>query len=143
MTASRTVIVVEDDTNTLSGYLEFLTSAGFEAIGVADGAEALSMAVRHPPAAVITDISLPGMDGFALAEALHLHSRTREVPVIGLTAHWSPDIHARSEEVCMKAVLLKPCVPSHLVAELRRVLDRLRAAPAAANGGVDVPHPRD
>lgn len=126
MTDSLTVIVVEDDTNTLSGYLEFLVTAGFEAIGVADGAEALAMAVQNPPAAVITDISLPGMDGFALAEALHRHGRTRDVPVIGLTAHWSPDIHARSGEVCMRAVLLKPCVPAHLVAELRRVLDKAR-----------------
>src|SRR3982074_32226 len=126
MTDSQTVIVVEDDAHTLSGYLEFLVSAGFDAIGVADGAEALSMAVQDPPAAVITDISVPGMDGFALAEALHRHTRTRDVPVIGLTAHWNPDIHARSGEVNMRAVLLKPCVPSHLVAELRRVLDKSR-----------------
>jgi CheY-like chemotaxis protein len=49
-----------------------------------------------------------------------------DVPVIGLTAHWSPGIQARSGEVRMHAVLLKPCVPAHLVAELRRVLDRTR-----------------
>jgi CheY-like chemotaxis protein len=141
MTDSRIVIVVEDDTHTLSGYLEFLLTAGFEAIGVADGAEALSMAVKNPPAAIVTDISLPGMDGFTLAEALHGDERTRDVPVIGLTAHWSPDIRARSAEVSMRAVLLKPCVPTHLVAELNRVLDKSRPAPAS--GTVDVPHPRD
>jgi CheY-like chemotaxis protein len=126
MTDSPAVIVVEDDAHTLTGYLEFLVAAGFDAIGVADGAEALSVAVQNPPAAIVTDISLPGMDGFALAEALHRQARTRDVPVIGLTAHWSPGIQARSGEVRMHAVLLKPCVPAHLVAELRRVLDRTR-----------------
>lgn len=132
------MIVVEDDSHTLSGYLEFLISAGFEAIGVADGAQALAMAVQDPPAAIVTDISLPGMDGFALAEALHRHWRTREVPVIGLTAHWSPGIHTRSEEVSMRTVLLKPCVPAHLVAEIRRVLDKPRGS-VTGRDGADVP----
>jgi DNA-binding response OmpR family regulator len=135
MTETRTVIVVEDDDHTLSGYLEFLVTAGFEAIGVSDGAQALSMAVLNPPAAIVTDIALPGMDGFALAEALHRHWRTRDVPVIGLTAYWSPDIHTRSGEVNMRTVLLKPCVPAHLVAELRRVLDKPRGVATGRGGG--------
>ena len=132
-----TVIVVEDDIHTLSGYLEFLATAGFEATGVPDGADALSIAVDHPPAAVVTDISMPGMDGFTLAEALHHHTGTRNVPVIGLTAHWSPDVRARANEVGMRAILLKPCLPSHLVAELRRVLEKSRPAVAAETNQTD------
>jgi CheY-like chemotaxis protein len=120
------VLVVEDDANALSGYLEFLGAAGFEPTGVSNGADALPMALRHPPAAVVTDITLPGMSGFDLAAALHCDMRTRHVPVIGLTAHWSPDIRTRASDVAMQAILVKPCVPSHLVAELERVLDRAR-----------------
>ena len=67
------------------------------------------------------------MSGFELAAALHCDMRTRHVPVIGLTAHWSPDIRARAVDVAMQAILVKPCVPSHLVAELERVLDRAQA----------------
>jgi two-component system, cell cycle response regulator DivK len=121
------VLVVEDDFNALSGYLEFLAAAGFEPTGVGDGAEALSIALRHPPAAVVTDITMPGMSGFELAAALRCDVRTRQVPVIGLTAHWTPDVRARAVDVAMQAVLLKPCVPSHLVAELERVLGRVKA----------------
>ncbi len=139
MADTLTVIVVEDDLHTLSGYLEFLAGAGFEATGVSDGADALSIAVTKPPSAVVTDISLPGMDGFSLAEALHHHSDTKDVPVIGLTAHWSPDIRARANEVSMRAVLLKPCMPSHLVAELRRVLEK----PRSAGAPTDVPDPHE
>jgi len=127
MTDRYPVLVVEDDDNALSGYLEFLSAAGFEATGVSNGADALPMALRQPPAAIITDISLPGMSGFELAAALHCDIRTRHVPVIGLTAHWSSDVRARAVDVAMEAVLLKPCVPSHLVAELERVLDRAQA----------------
>ena len=127
MTDRYPVLVVEDDDNALSGYLEFLSAAGFEATGVSNGADALPMALRQPPAAIITDISLPGMSGFELAAALHCDIRTRHVPVIGLTAHWSSDVRARAVDVAMEAVLLKPCVPSHLIAELERVLDRAQA----------------
>ena len=120
------VLVVEDDVNALSGYLEFLGAAGFDPTGVSNGADALPLALRNPPAAVVTDITLPGMSGFDLAAALHYDMRTRHVPVIGLTAHWSPDIRTRASDVAMQAILVKPCVPSHLVAELERVLDRTR-----------------
>jgi CheY-like chemotaxis protein len=62
------------------------------------------------------------MNGFALASALHHDSRTRDIPVIGLTAHWGVEVRGKAAECRMRAVLVKPCVPDHLVAELRRVL---------------------
>jgi CheY-like chemotaxis protein len=121
------VLVVEDDSNALSGYLEFLAAAGFQPTGVSSGSEALPIALRNPPAAIVTDITLPGMTGFELAAALRCDVRTRHVPVIGLTAHWTPDVRARAVDVSMQAILLKPCVPSHLVAELERVLGHAKA----------------
>ena len=127
------VLVVEDDPNTLGGYVEFLTAAGFRAIGAADGADALPIALRHRPDAVVTDITMPGLDGFALAAALRTDLRTRHVPVIGLTAHWSSEIHLRARDVAMQVILAKPCIPSHLVAELDRLL-------GGASGRVDDAH---
>jgi CheY-like chemotaxis protein len=127
---AKHVMVVEDDANTLTGYLEFLSAAGFEARGVSNGAEALRMAFEHPPAVVVTDITLPGMNGFALATALHHDTRTRDIPVIGLTAHWGIEVPGKAAESCMRAVLVKPCLPAHLVAELHRVL----ASPGAILG---------
>jgi DNA-binding response OmpR family regulator len=120
------VLIVEDDLNALSGYLEFLTAAGFEVTGVADGAEALSLALANPPAAVVTDITVPGMNGFELAAALREDARTRSIPVIGLTGHWSADVHARAREVAMQVILSKPCNPAHLVAEIQRLLGHLK-----------------
>ena len=126
MTGNTHVLIVEDDPNALSGYLEFLSAAGFEPTGVGNGAEALPLALRNPPAALVTDIMLPGMNGFELAAALRGDARTRSIPIIGLTAHWTADVHARANDVAMQVMLLKPCVPSHLVAELDRVLGRAK-----------------
>ena len=125
--STNRVLIVEDDPNALSGYVEFLTAAGFEPTGVPNGAEALPIALGDPPAAVVTDITLPGMTGFQLAAALRGDSRTRSIPIIGLTAHWTADVHTRARDVAMQVILSKPCIPGHLVAELLRVLGRAKA----------------
>jgi CheY-like chemotaxis protein len=125
------VIVVEDDRSALSGYVEYLATAGFEVTGVGDAMSALPIALRQPPEALVTDITLPGMSGFELAAALRADVRTRHVPVIGLTAHWTPEVRTRAADVHMQTVLLKPFTPSHLIAELERVLAARRAAAAS------------
>jgi CheY-like chemotaxis protein len=123
--APTPILVVEDDGNTLTGYMEFLATAGFKPTGVADATSALPIALRNPPDVIVTDITLPGgMSGFEFAAALRADIRTRHVPVIGLTAHWTPQVRSRAADVKMQAILLKPCIPSHLVAELERVLGR-------------------
>lgn len=120
--SAASVLVVEDDESARSGYVEYLVCAGYDATGMPDAISALPMVLAHPPAVVITDIMMPGMNGFELAAALRADARTRELPVIGLTANWTVDIHSRAAAVRMCALLLKPFTPSHLVAELDRVM---------------------
>ena len=105
-----------------------LHSHGYTVLEAKDGAEALRLALSNPPDAIVTDIALPGMTGFNLAAALRSDERTRHVPIIGLTAHWAPEVHATAASVAMHTVLLKPCVPSHLVAELERLLAHAKGA---------------
>jgi CheY-like chemotaxis protein len=124
MSTNYRVLIVEDDPNALSGYLEFLTAEGLEPTGAPNGTDALPIALGNPPAAVVTDITLPGMNGFELAAALRGDPRTRAIPIIGLTAHWTAEVHTRARDVAMQVVLAKPCIPEHLVAELNRVLGR-------------------
>ena len=133
------VLLVEDDRNALSGYIEYLEAAGYEVVGVTDGRAALPVATTGGAKVVVTDINLPGMSGFELAAALREAPLTRDIPVIGLTANWSRDIHTRAVAVHMSAVLRKPCLPSHLVAELERVLGTRGGVQAAV--GPPAPHP--
>jgi CheY-like chemotaxis protein len=118
------VLVVEDDSNALSGYLEFLTAAGFVAVGQSDGASALAFVNHTVPDIVVTDLTMPGLDGFALAAALHADARLRAVPVIGITAHWNAEMQAHAVAAGFSAMIAKPCIPSHVVAEIERALRR-------------------
>ena len=124
------VLVAEDDPHALSGYVEFLSTAGFVAYGRGDGREALSTALEIVPDIVVTDIAMPGLDGFALAAALRADSLTRHVPILGMTAHWTSDTQSNGQRAGFSAMLLKPCLPTHLLAEIERVLQSAKSAPA-------------
>jgi CheY-like chemotaxis protein len=116
------VLVAEDDPHALSGYLEFLGRSGFVASGSVDGQEALGLAVETVPDIVVTDINMPGLDGFALAAALRADRRTRHVPLLGMTGHWTAEMQTEAQRAGFSAMLLKPCLPAHLLAEVERVL---------------------
>ena len=134
MDASREnimVLVAEDDPHALSGYLEFLGRAGFVASGSGDGKEALGLAVETLPDIVVTDINMPGLDGFALAAALRADRRTRHVPLLGMTGHWNADMQSEAQRSGFSAMLLKPCMPAHLLAEVERVLRHAKLMSAA------------
>jgi DNA-binding response OmpR family regulator len=116
------ILIVEDDTNAREGLMDFLACEGLVVRGAATADEALSLAIEKVPSAVVTDIQLPGTSGFDLAEMLRHRPETRDVLVIGLTGHWSPEISSRAARAGMAAMLMKPCLPAHLVAEIRRLL---------------------
>jgi DNA-binding response OmpR family regulator len=133
------VLVVEDDPNTLTGCVEFLTEAGFAAVGRGDGTSALEFARETTPDIVLTDIAMPGMDGFALASALHADEHTRAVPVVGMTGRWNAEMQSEAVAAGLVAMIAKPCMPSHLVAEINRVVRRSRLMAAVLNAMDDGP----
>jgi CheY-like chemotaxis protein len=135
--AGTVVLVAEDDPHALSGYLEFLTRSGYVASGSGNGNEALGLAIQMVPDLVVSDIMMPGLDGFALAAALRADRRTRHVPLLGMTAHWSAEMQAHALRAGFSAMLLKPCLPTHLLAEVERVLRHGRLM-AAALGQITV-----
>jgi len=125
------VLVAEDDPHALSGYVEFLATAGFVASGRSDGREALTTALETVPDIVVTDIAMPGLDGFGLAAALRADRLTKHVPIVGMTAHWTAEIQSEAQRAGFSAMLLKPCLPTHLLAEIERVLRHARLMAAA------------
>ena len=64
---------------------------------------------------------------------LRVQTRTHSIPVVAMTAYWAADVHERADRAGMTAILMKPCQPDHLIAELHRVLrsTQLRRVAAA------------
>lgn len=123
------VLIVEDDLSTRLMYREFLTHAGFQTIEAHNGKQALDKAREELPDAVLTDLAVPGIDGFEFCRALHQTASTRSIPILAVTGHAEYlDEPERFRQAGISRVLTKPCDPDVIVRELRRLL----AVPARA-----------
>ena len=117
------VLIVEDDLSTRILYREYLQHDGFRTIDAHNGYQALEKARDLRPNAVLTDLAVPGMDGFEFCRALRDLPSTRTIPILAVTGHSEylvdPD---RFTQAGIAHVLIKPCAPDVIAYELRRLL---------------------
>jgi CheY-like chemotaxis protein len=118
------VLIVEDDFSTRMLYREYLQHDGFRTIDAHNGYQALEKARALRPNAVLTDLAVPGMDGFEFCRALRDSPATRSIPILAVTGHSEyleqPD---RFAQAGIAHVLIKPCAPDVIAFELRRLLN--------------------
>jgi two-component system, cell cycle response regulator DivK len=122
-TLNPLVLIVEDDLDTRMLYREYLLHEGFRIIDAHNGHQALEKARELCPNAVLTDLAVPGMDGFEFCRALQQSDTTRTIPILAVTGHSEyleqPD---RFSQAGIAHVLIKPCPPDVIAYELRRLL---------------------
>ncbi len=82
---AETVLVIDDDPNTLDLTRRFLTREGYAVQTANSGAQGLELAEKIRPSAITLDVMMPGMDGWAVLTALKKDPRTAGIPVIMLT----------------------------------------------------------
>jgi two-component system cell cycle response regulator DivK len=116
------VLLVDDLSDSRAMYVEHLRDAGFGVAEAATGHEALERAFALRPDLVVMDLALPSLDGWEATRRLKGDLRTAHVPVIALTGHALQRHSQRAAEAGCAALLIKPCLPEVLVAEIRRVL---------------------
>jgi CheY-like chemotaxis protein len=80
-----TVLVIDDDPNTLDLLGRTLAASGFRAVTAGAGEEGLELARSLKPSAITLDVIMPGMDGWAVLRELKNDRETRDIPVIMLT----------------------------------------------------------
>jgi CheY-like chemotaxis protein len=83
---SRSVLVVDDDDDSLMVIAHVLEQLACEACFVSDGYGALIAAQRYRPALILSDINLPELDGFSLLQQLRADPATKHIPVVAVTA---------------------------------------------------------
>lgn len=127
------ILIVEDDLGTRTMYRDLLGSEGFRTVEAHNGFQALEKARTEHPDAVLTDLAVPGMDGFEFCRALHQSAALRSIPVLAVTGHAEYlDDPTRFRDAGISQVLLKPSAPDVIASELRRLL---QTTVDANNGG--------
>ena len=118
------VLIVDDDA-TVREYLRDVLEAHWRVTAVGDGAAALAELRRAPPDVIVTDVMMPGVDGFDLLRAIRSDERTRELPVIMLSASAGEEARVGGLQAGAADYLVKPFSPRELVA---RVASQLAAS---------------
>ncbi|MGC4094607.1 MAG: ATP-binding protein [Polyangiaceae bacterium] len=122
----KPLILVADDNADMRDYIERLLGNAYRVVCVADGAEALRVATKRHPDLVLSDVMMPGLDGFEFLRALRADARTQPVPVILLSARAGEDSAVEGLEAGADDYLVKPFSARELRARVRTHLDLAR-----------------
>ncbi|MFM8676376.1 MAG: response regulator, partial [Burkholderiaceae bacterium] len=121
---TSTILIVEDEpaiAELLAINLEF---AGHRAVRAADAEEAIRLIQHELPDLILLDWMLPGIAGVRLAEKLRADERTREIPIIMLTARSDEGDKVHGLETGADDYITKPFSPKELMARIKAVLRR-------------------
>jgi two-component system phosphate regulon response regulator PhoB len=136
--ARETVLIVEDEEE-IQELLQYnLSKDGFRGVGVLSGEDAIKKARAEHYDCILLDLMLPGMDGLDVCRALKKDEKTRNIPIIMLTAKGEePDI-VTGLELGADDYIVKPFSPKVLIARIKTVLRRKSAEPVDESAPLQV-----
>ena len=116
------VLVVDDEADIAELLTYTFPEAGYEVLAASDGMAAVSAAQRWLPEAIVLDLNLPGLDGFAVCEMLRVLPSTRDIPILMLTAFASEESRAVGLKLGANEYLTKPFSPRDVVTRVRELM---------------------
>ena len=119
---SRTILLVEDNIDNRVIYRRALEHFGYTVLEALDGDEAIRTARESVPDLILMDISIPRVNGWDVTKILLNEERTKQIPIIALTAHALPSDRARGAELGFARYLTKPIEPRRVIEEIERVM---------------------
>ena len=119
-----TILVVEDDEGTRLSLQDYLELEGYIVVTAEDGWQALQIVETFHPQLVITDISMPRLDGYAFLKSLRQKPAWRLLPVIFLTARTATQARVQGYQVGCDVYLEKPFELEEIGAVVRNLLER-------------------
>jgi CheY-like chemotaxis protein len=121
------VLLVEDDRDGRILFAEWLQRAGFRVEQAHNGLQALERAFDLVPDAILTDLNIPGIDGYELTRRLKQDDRTQRIPILAVTGYapFTQD-PGRADRAGCDAVLPKPCQPEDLEKTLNALIAQAR-----------------
>lgn len=120
----KKVLIVDDEMNVCEFISEALSGAGFITLIADSGYEALEKAQTAQPDLVILDVMMPGIDGWQVLERLRRNPKTKDIPVVMLTAKSGTESLFKSNELNVLDYFIKPIDAKELVLFVRRYADR-------------------
>lgn len=123
----RPALIIEDDADIAESVRYNLETAGFQASVASSGEQGLTLALDtvNPPALIILDLMLPGMNGMELCRRLRKENQTRRTPIIMLTAKTAEADRVAGLDLGADDYIGKPFSVREFLARVRAVLRRV------------------
>jgi DNA-binding NarL/FixJ family response regulator len=122
---SKRLLVIDDEPNLLRAVAACLKAEDYEVSTARSGHEALMQLAEFVPDLIISDIRMPGMDGYKLARQLRGSPRTALVPIVFLSAKDETADRIEGFHAGIDAYLTKPFEPDELIAVVNGILTRV------------------
>lgn len=127
--AGETILIVDDESNIVELARMYLEQEGFRVESTSDGASALEMITRQPPALLVLDLMLPEVDGWEVCRRTRSGTAAPDLPIIMLTARDEDVDKIVGLELGADDYVTKPFNPRELVARVKALLRRTVRAP--------------
>lgn len=124
MAADPLVLVVDDYADARAMYAAWLQVSGFRVTEASTAAQAIELAFAEPPAAVLMDLSLPGLDGLEATRRLKSDPRTAHVPVVAITGHVESRVAEAARAAGCDTFIVKPSPVTVVVDAVTRLISR-------------------
>jgi len=121
---SDRLLIIEDNVQNFYMMRFLLEKNGFTVIGAENGREGIAAALSRRPRAILLDIQLPEMDGYAVAAELKKHPELAEVPIIAVTSYAMVGDRERILAAGATGYIEKPINPDTFVAEIIQYLPK-------------------
>ncbi len=121
---SKRILIVDDEPKLLSAVAETLSEEGYQVTTAKSGMEALVQLAESLPDLIISDVRMPGMDGYQLVGTLRSNPRTELIPIIFLTAKGRREDRISGFRNGVDAYVTKPFDPEELLVIIANILNR-------------------
>ncbi len=116
---ARSILVVEDNQADRARLEKLLSDAGYLVSSAGDGNQALASVKANKPDAIFMDVNMPGLDGFAATRALRDDAKTKDIPVVLVTAKDQKADIAWGQMLGAKAYITKPYTDEQVLSQAR------------------------
>ncbi|MBD1822826.1 response regulator transcription factor [Cyanobacteria bacterium FACHB-DQ100] len=119
-----TILVAEDDLGTRLSICDYLECSGYSVVSAENGKDAIALLETHQPHLIVTDVSMPLMDGYEFVRQVRRRPALRLLPIVFLTGRTDTDERVRGYQLGCDVYLAKPFELPELGAVVRNLLDR-------------------
>lgn len=123
MPAPKCTVLIAEDTEDIRQLVKFMLELkGCRVLEATHGKEAIELVPEHKPDLIFMDLRMPVLDGFEATRRLRQLPETREIPIVGLSAHCADGWHAEAIAAGCDDCIMKPIEERVLVEILSRFL---------------------